>query len=99
VLDQLAAEANAVRAGADEWDQPFTGLARDWRNLLFPTASDETFADGYAQTLTFALLLARTENIGPWLAGWPPDWGHSSGAVRPAIPRSLAESRLTWQAS
>ncbi|MGH3221602.1 MAG: type ISP restriction/modification enzyme [Streptosporangiaceae bacterium] len=63
VLDQLAAERKAVQAGADEWEQPFTGLARDWRNLLFPTASDETFADGYAQTLTFALLLARTENI------------------------------------
>jgi hypothetical protein len=63
VLDQLAAESNALRAGAEEWDQPFTGLVRDWRNLLFPTASDETFADGYAQTLTFALLLARTENI------------------------------------
>jgi hypothetical protein len=63
VLDQLAAEDKAIRAGADERDQPFTSLARDWRNLLFPTASDETFADGYAQTLTFALLLARTENI------------------------------------
>ena len=63
VLDQLATEARAIRAGADEWEQPFTGLARDWRNLLFPTGSNETFADGYAQTLTFALLLARTENI------------------------------------
>src|SRR5699024_19998 len=30
---------------------------------LFPTADDETFADGYAQTATFALLLARTEEI------------------------------------
>jgi len=63
VMNQLTAEANEIRAGADEWEQPFTGLARDWRNLLFPTASDATFADGYAQTLTFALLLARTENI------------------------------------
>ncbi|MGO1408632.1 MAG: type ISP restriction/modification enzyme [Brachybacterium sp.] len=63
VLDQLAAEHEAVRAGAREWQQPFLGLARDWRNLLFPTADDETFADGYAQTVTFALLLARTENI------------------------------------
>ena len=63
VLDQLAAEVSRSEAGADKWEQPFTGLARDWRNLLFPTASDETFADGYAQTLTFALLLARTENI------------------------------------
>jgi Type ISP C-terminal specificity domain/N-6 DNA Methylase len=63
VLDQLAAEQKAVREGADEWQQPFSGLARDWRNLLFPTASDTTFADYYAQTLTFALLLARSEDI------------------------------------
>jgi hypothetical protein len=63
VLDQLATEQQAVREGADEWQQPFTGLARDWRNLLFPTAADDTFADYYAQTLTFALLLARTEDI------------------------------------
>ncbi|REE97888.1 type ISP restriction/modification enzyme [Thermomonospora umbrina] len=63
VLDQLAAERRAIREGADKWQQPFMGLARDWRNLLFPTADDTTFADYYAQTLTFALLLARSENI------------------------------------
>ncbi len=38
-------------------------LAEDWRRLLFPEASDSEFADGYAQTVTFALLLARTEGI------------------------------------
>ena len=63
VLDQLAAERKAVAAGADPYGQPFTGLARDWRALLFPQASDATFADGYAQAVTFALLLARTEGI------------------------------------
>src|SRR5699024_9955803 len=63
VLEQLALERKAIRAGSDEWNQPFLGLARDWRALLFPTADDETFADGYAQTVTFALLLARTEEI------------------------------------
>lgn len=63
VLDQLKSEARAIRGGADKWSQPFTGLANDWRALLFPTADDETFADGYAQTVTFALLLARTEGI------------------------------------
>lgn len=63
VLEQLAAEQKAIRRGADKWEQPFTGLARDWRNLLFPTADDETFADYYAQTLAFALLLARSEGI------------------------------------
>jgi hypothetical protein len=63
VIDQLAAERKAIAAGADRYTQPFTGLARDWRALLFPHASDDTFADGYAQTVTFALLLARTEGI------------------------------------
>ncbi|MCW2999177.1 MAG: putative methyltransferase [Solirubrobacterales bacterium] len=38
-------------------------LAEDWRRLLYPNATDSEFADGYAQTVTFALLLARVENI------------------------------------
>ena len=36
-------------------------LAADWRKLLFPQADDRQFADAYAQTLTYALLLARFE--------------------------------------
>lgn len=63
VIDQLAAEHKAVAAGGNSDDQPFTGLAKDWRNLLFPQADDKTFADGYAQAVTFALLLARTTGI------------------------------------
>jgi len=63
VRDQLAREARAIQAGSPRHEQPFTGLASDWRSLLFPTASDDTFADGYAQAVTFALLLARAENI------------------------------------
>jgi hypothetical protein len=63
VLDQLVAEKKLIAAGADEHVQPFTGLAQDWRALLFPQADDRTFADGYAQAVTFALLLARTEGI------------------------------------
>jgi hypothetical protein len=69
VIDQLAAERKVIAAGADEYAQPFTGLARDWRALLFPQASDAAFADGYAQAVTFALLLARTESID--VAGQP----------------------------
>jgi len=42
-------------------DSPLVALARDWRNLLFPEADDDEFADAYAQTITFALLLAQTE--------------------------------------
>lgn len=39
-------------------------VAHDWRELLFPEADDRRFADAYAQTVTFALLLARWEGAG-----------------------------------
>ena len=42
---------------------PLTNLAADWRKLLFPSATDEAFADGYAQAVTFGLLMARARNI------------------------------------
>ena len=57
VSDRLHKER---RGETTEW---FIRLASDWRRLLFPGASDETFADQYAQTVTFALLLARVEGI------------------------------------
>jgi len=44
---------------------PLVQLARDWRQLLFPDADDDQFADAYAQTVTFALLLARSEGAEP----------------------------------
>ena len=44
---------------------PLVQLARDWRQLLFPDATDEQFADAYAQTVTFALLLGRSEGADP----------------------------------
>jgi hypothetical protein len=40
-----------------------TGLAADWRVPLFPQATDAEFADGYAQAVTFGLLVARARNI------------------------------------
>ncbi|HOZ50187.1 MAG TPA: N-6 DNA methylase, partial [Candidatus Hydrogenedentes bacterium] len=46
-------------------DSPLVTLARDWRQLLFPEASDGQFADAYAQTVTFALLLGRSEGANP----------------------------------
>lgn len=39
------------------------GLKSDWRKLLFPEADDATFADGYAQAVTFGLLIARARDI------------------------------------
>ena len=43
--------------------EALTTLAQDWRGLLFPQASDEQFADGYAQAVTFGLLMARARGI------------------------------------
>ncbi|MGN6550362.1 MAG: type ISP restriction/modification enzyme [Pararhizobium sp.] len=43
--------------------QGLTALASDWRRLLFPEANDYRFADGYAQAVTFGLLVARAMDI------------------------------------
>ncbi|MCY4173755.1 MAG: N-6 DNA methylase [Cyanobacteria bacterium MAG CAR3_bin_5] len=40
-----------------------TNLATDSRRLLFPGATDKAFADGYAQAVTFGLLMARAQDI------------------------------------
>jgi hypothetical protein len=40
-----------------------TALATDWRKLLFPQANDAQLADGYAQAVTFGLLVARARGI------------------------------------
>ncbi|MBN2208556.1 MAG: N-6 DNA methylase [Candidatus Coatesbacteria bacterium] len=46
-------------------DSSMRAVARDWGQSLFADASDEQFADAYAQTVTFALLLARSEGAEP----------------------------------
>jgi hypothetical protein len=51
------------REAREEAGLAFSVLADDWKNLLFPDATPGAFADQYAQTLTFALLLARVEGI------------------------------------
>lgn len=63
VVDALQAERRAVKGGADRSTMPFLGIARDWRRLLFPQAKDADFADGFSQTVIFALLLALSEGI------------------------------------
>lgn len=55
----LRAEVREILAS----DTGMQALAADWRELLFPDADDVRFADEYAQTVTFALLLARVEGI------------------------------------
>ena len=48
-----------VEAALADADSPLAHLAADWRRVFFPDATDAQFADAYAQTLTYALLLAR----------------------------------------
>ena len=54
-----------VADSLDESESPLRSLAEDWRQLLFPEADDRQFADAYAQTVTFALLLGRSEGADP----------------------------------
>ena len=60
VIEQLARNEPRLRS-----------LKVDWGKLLFPDADNDEFADGYAQAVTFGLLMARardiplTENIEP----------------------------------
>ena len=58
VTDTLAREHSGQETVAI-----FSRLAADWRELLFPSLPDQEFADTYAQTVTFALLLARVDGI------------------------------------
>lgn len=58
VLVEIAREHSG-----ESTNRTFTGLAMDWRQVLFPGLTDAEFADQYSQTVTFALLLARVEGI------------------------------------
>lgn len=52
VEEQLGREAPAL-----------VGLMKDWQQLLLPDAKEAEFADGYAQAVTFGLLMARARGI------------------------------------
>ena len=40
---------------------PFLGLKEDWQAMLYPRSTDEEFADGFAQTVVFSLVIALSE--------------------------------------
>ena len=48
-----------VEAALADPDSAATLLATEWRRYFFPEADDGQFADSYAQTVTYAMLLAR----------------------------------------
>jgi hypothetical protein len=50
-----------VRLALGERRSALSRLADEWRDYFFPEADDAHFADAYAQTVTYALLLARIE--------------------------------------
>ena len=52
---------NEVERAVGGDDSTLNDLAEHWRDILFPEADDAQFADAYAQTLTYALLLAQFE--------------------------------------
>jgi hypothetical protein len=54
-----------IRESLQREDSPLRHLKDDWQQLLFPDADDDQFADGYAQTLVFALLMGRLEGADP----------------------------------
>lgn len=64
VLESLKANRREAKAtGKPDNTYPFIGLKRDWRASLYPQATDEEFADGFAQTVVFALVIALSEGM------------------------------------
>ena len=51
-----------VAESLEDENSAFHYLYREWQTTLFPGQSQERFADAYAQTVTFALLLANAED-------------------------------------
>jgi hypothetical protein len=61
-------------------------LAAEWRKYFFPDADDTQFADAYAQTVTYSLLLAQLQG-----AGSPLNVSKAAATIRPAH-RLLADA-------
>lgn len=69
--------------------RPFAELANTWRGLLFPTLTDARFPDAYAQTVTFAFLLARASGA-IFEDRSLPDIADQLGKSHPLMGRALA---------
>lgn len=51
----------SVKTALTQSSSALAHLRDEWRDVFFPDADDAQFSDSYAQTLTYALLLARVE--------------------------------------
>ena len=78
-------------------------LAEEWRKYFFPDADDAQFSDAYAQTVTYALLLARmqgVETLEPQIAAKSLDKGNSVLALaldRLGQPEAKEELRVGFE--
>ena len=68
-------------------------LSSDWRRVFFPDASDSEFADAYAQTLTYALLLARFTGAEDLTTGYAVRAIESNHSLLAETLRVLGDSR------
>lgn len=50
-----------VADGVSDGREALTGIYADWQRTLFPEATPEQFADSYAQTVAYGLLLAKLD--------------------------------------
>lgn len=60
-----ADQAKAKKKGEEDFviPPPLVGLRKDWRDTLAPNTSNEEFADSFAQTVVFSLVVALSENL------------------------------------
>ena len=60
-----AEQAKAKKKGEEDEVIPpqLVGLRKDWRDTLAPSTSNEEFADSFAQTVVFSLVVALSENL------------------------------------
>ncbi|OKL47368.1 type ISP restriction/modification enzyme [Boudabousia marimammalium] len=64
VIESVKADRRyAKQHGVDERTRPFIALKNDWRASLYPRATDSQFADGFAQTVMFSLIIALSEGM------------------------------------
>ena len=60
-----AEQAKAKKKGEEDsvFPPPLVGLRKDWRDTLAPSTSNEEFADSFAQTVVFSLVVTLSENL------------------------------------
>lgn len=77
-----------VLVSLSDASSPLHSLHDDWKGLMFPKLSEETFASHYAQATTFALLSARAAGIN-FTGKDTGDIGRALSKTKPFLGRTL----------